>query len=337
MRKRILLLCIVLALVAGCTPARPASEALITPVTVSSTPTAGAPANMPTSPAATAVIAPPATTALVQPPVEQSPATAAAATLAALPPPPTPTGLLQGPYAVVDVARKDTLNVRKEPDEHASILDRLAPDATGILATGRSQVNGNDRWMELARPRGNGTGWVNAVYLTEYVAPPDFCGDNQVKILLERFEEAITNRDGRLLSSLVSPAHDFNVTYLHTGNTAGYSREEARWVFDSTYQMNWGTHPASGQQVKGSFQEKVLPDLQDVLNTKYQKVCNSLTTGGKSYAFEWPAMYRNINYYSLYKPGPPGQELAWRTWLVGVEYVDHQPYLFSLMHLFWEP
>lgn len=313
--RLLLLLCLLTGLVAGC--------ALAT--------AAPAPTLPPTLPAAVTPL--PFTPAASQPPPPPEATTAPAA----LPPPPTPTALLAGPYAVVNVARKDTLNLRKEPNPRAPILDRLAHDTTSLLATGREQGSGNDRWVELVRPRGNGTGWVNALYLTEYVTPQAFCADQRVSALLDQFTQAMTNRDGKLLSSLIGPYHDLSVMYFRTGNKAGYSRAEAGWLFNSTYPMNWGMHPASGLPVSGSFQDKVLPDLLDVLNNPHQTLCNNPATGGKSYTFEWPPMYRNINFYALYKPGPAGQELAWRTWLVGVEYVQGQPYLFALMHLFWEP
>jgi hypothetical protein len=44
-----------------------------------------------------------------------------------------------------------------------------------------------------------------------------------------------------------------------------------------------------------------------------------------------------VNFYSLYKPGPAGNENSWRTLLVGVEYVQNHPYLFSVTQLQWEP
>jgi hypothetical protein len=60
-------------------------------------------------------------------------------------------------------------------------------------------------------------------------------------------------------------------------------------------------------------------------------------TGGASYDTSWLPQYANVNFYSVYKPGPAGNELSWRTILVGVGYVMGQPYVFSLMHLQWEP
>ena len=247
-------------------------------------------------------------------------------------PPPLP----GNPYAVILVAQNDVLNVRQAPDPNSTILDRLPAQTIGVLLTGKQSWVGDQRWVEIQRSSGS-VGWVNAHYLTEHVPAEVFCADPKVSTLLSNLDQAVTRRDGNLLASLVSPAHGLNLTYFRTGNTANYSPEETKWVFESTYETNWGTHPASGMLVKGSFHEVVLPDLLDVLNSNYQANCNNPSLGGSSYLFQWPYEYRNINFYSLYKAGSPGVALDWRTWLVGVEYFQKQPYLFSLLHLFWEP
>ena len=48
----------------------------------------------------------------------------------------------------------------------------------------------------------------------------------------------------------------------------------------------------------------------------------------------WP--YTNIHYYNLYKPATD-QQLDFRTWLIGVEYINGQPYLHSMVSIVWEP
>jgi hypothetical protein len=194
---------------------------------------------------------------------------------------------------------------------------------------------GEDRWVEIDRPAG-GTGWVKAYFLTEYVPPTVFCSDERVNELLRNFATAITTRDGKLLASLVSPVHGWSVQLFRTGNVANYSSEEARWVFESTYQMNWGVHPASGIEEKGPFHEKVLPMMDIVFGKTTEATCNQVTYGS-NYMLAWPSQYANINYYSLAYPGTPGTELDWRNWLTGVEYVDGQPYFFASIQLFWEP
>jgi hypothetical protein len=241
------------------------------------------------------------------------------------------------PLAVILVSQNDVLNVRKGAGANYAIVDRLDAHATHIVLTGKEKIVDGSRWVKIRRPAG-GVGWVNAKYLTESVTPAVFCADAKVSALLASFKTAMTRQDGALLASLVSPAHGLNVTYLRTGKTITYTPALARWVFTSTYAANWGTQPASGLEVKGSFHAEVLPKILDVVsNPNTTANCNNPATGPKNYSFSWPFQYGNINYYALLKPGTPGTDLDWRTWLVGIEYVNGQPYLFSLTHLFWEP
>jgi hypothetical protein len=252
------------------------------------------------------------------------------------PPSPTLPPASTGPYAVILVAPGDSLNIRQGPGVDSTIIDRLPPNAAGFSSTGRQTPIGDQRWMEIVRAAG-GTGWVNAAYLTEYITPANFCADARLTTLLAVFDQALNNKDGQALASLVSPTHGLRLTYLRTGHTAEYSPAEARWLFESTYVMDWGIHPASGMDIKGTFHETVLPDLLDVMNSAYTTACDAPDLGGGNYTYQWPDIYRNINYLALQKPGTPGVELDWRTWLAGIEYVGGKPYLFSLVHLFWEP
>jgi hypothetical protein len=48
----------------------------------------------------------------------------------------------------------------------------------------------------------------------------------------------------------------------------------------------------------------------------------------------WP--YANIRYYNLYKPGSD-QFFDFRTLLVGIEYVNGQPYIHGMVTVIWEP
>lgn len=245
--------------------------------------------------------------------------------------------VLRGPYAIINVNRNDSLNVRGGPGVKFPIVEELPVEANQIYSTGQVQEVAKNRWVEVKLLSGSGTGWVNAAYLTEYVDPQAFCADARVPSLLDQVGQALNDQNGEALATLVSPIHGLDVTYFRTGKTANYTPDETRFLFTSEYQMNWGTQPASGLQVKGTFHEQVLPQLVEVLGSPHERICNQPRLGGASYAYTWPAQHRYINFYSLYKPGPTGQELAWRTWLAGIEYFGGQPYLFSLIHLFWEP
>lgn len=245
-------------------------------------------------------------------------------------------GTASGPYAVILIAPGDVLNVRTAAGTRSAGTGSLPATQTGIMRTGPSSTVDGDLWVEIQKPSG-GTGWVNANYLTEYVAPATFCSDVRVNTLITNLDNTLTSGNGETLSGLVSPTHGIAVYLWRYGNPIVFDREHARWVFESTFSHNWGAAPASGQDTNGSFHEVVLPNLADVFNASYSLTCNSLGTATQYGNTPWPELYSNINYYTVYKPGTPGVDLDWRYWLVGVEYVQGQPYVFALIHFQWEP
>jgi hypothetical protein len=169
------------------------------------------------------------------------------------------------------------------------------------------------------------------------VAPAIFCADSRINTLLTNFGNALKTSSGETLSSLVSPAHGMSVYLWRYGIPHTFKQSDARWVFDSTYEHNWGAAPASGLDTIGSFHGKVLPWLQEVFNASYSLTCNSLGTSTQYGNNPWPVEYTNVNFHTVYKPGTPGVDLDFRYWLVGVEYVQGQPTIFAVIHFAWEP
>jgi hypothetical protein len=204
------------------------------------------------------------------------------------------------------------------------------------MRTGLSSSVGGALWVQVQNP-GGGNGWVNASFLTEYVAPAAFCADTRVNTLLTNFGNALTTSNGKTLAPLVSPVHGMTVRLWRNGKAVTFYPKDARWVFGSTYEHHWGAAPGSGLDTVGAFHVVVLPKWLDVFNASYTLSCNVPQTGGASYDTSWPAKYANVNFYSLYKPGPAGNENSWRTLLIGVEYVGGQPYVFSVTQMDWEP
>ena len=261
-----------------------------------------------------------------------TPTTAASTTTPGIPSATT----ASGPYGVIRVDAGVVLNIHSAPGEDSPVSGFFPATATTVIRTGPSSTVGEDLWMQVQNPVG-GTGWVNAFYLTEYVAPAAFCADGRVNTLLTNFGNAIKTSDGGTLASLVSPLHGIAIRLWRNGNVIIFDRDHSQWIFDSTYEHNWGAAPGSGQDTIGAIHAVVLPKWLDVLNASYTISCNVPQAGGASYNPAWPATYANINFYSLYKPGPAGNELSWRTLLVGVEYVQGQPYIFSVTQMDWEP
>ncbi len=279
----------------------------------------------------------PAATAVV--PVATLPANAPAQNYA-----PTPTvggivpGNPSGPYGVVLVLAGDTLNVRSGPGTSYPVTATLPSNANTVMRTGPSASVDGVLWVEIQSPNG-GTGWVHSGYLTEYVAPATFCADGRAVTLVNTFVNALKTGSGSSLASLVSPASGWSVRLWRNGTVVVFDRQDTQWVFASTYQHHWGAAPGSGKDTLGSIHSVVFPKLLDVFNAPagFSLGCNAVQAGGASYDTSWPAQYANINYYSVFKPGPAGNENSWRTVLIGIEYVQGQPYLFSTTQLEWEP
>ncbi len=81
-------------------------------------------------------------------------------------------------------------------------------------------------------------------------APPSnasgFCTDPQVTALIDSFKAAVLNSDGTRLSSLVSPTRGMDVAFLRDGTVITYDQTHAKFLFETTFQVDWGIMPGSG-------------------------------------------------------------------------------------------
>ncbi len=91
--------------------------------------------------------------------------------------------------------------------------------------------------------------------------PSTICGDPQVTAMIDSFKKAILTSDGPLLSSLVSPSRGMDVAYYRDGTVITYKPEHAKFLFETTFEVDWGTEPGSGAMKRGSFHDVVLPEL----------------------------------------------------------------------------
>ncbi len=243
-----------------------------------------------------------------------------------------------GTYAVILVKSNDVLNIRSDAGVSNPVVGSFASDATDVKLTGQSKTVSGDKWVEAEKP-GGGKGWVNAYYLVQYMSQPNFCADSQVTKLISDFRNSVVNSNGTLFSSLVSPVHGVSVYYTSHNSPLAYTASEAANVFTSTTSINWGPGPGGGENQVGSFKDIIQPKLLDVFNNSgYATFCDAPVDG--SIIWEdaaWPHLYKNLRFYSLHRPGSPGVDLDWRTWVVGVDYVAGKPYTMALMQFQWEP
>jgi hypothetical protein len=163
-----------------------------------------------------------------------------------------------------------------------------------------------------------------------------FCDDPRGRELINSFSKAIASKDGPLLASLVSPSSGMDVRIYRNGNVVTYDAEHAKFVFETTFQADWGLSFGSGESTLGSFQEIILPSLQQVFTSNAVLVCNQIKVGGATYQALWP--YAGMNYYSVHFPGTDQNSgLDWQTWAVGMDNAAGKFYLSALVHFEWEP
>jgi hypothetical protein len=165
--------------------------------------------------------------------------------------------------------------------------------------------------------------------------PSSICNDPQVTALIDSFKSAVLNSNGPLLSSLVSPTRGMDVAFFRDGTVITYDQEHAKFLFETTFQVDWGAEPGSGAAKKGSFHDVVVPELVKAFNQPYELHCNELSHGGATYELKWP--YQG-EFYSIYFPGTTANgNMDWHNWVMGIEYVNGKPYVYALMQFFWEP
>ena len=160
-----------------------------------------------------------------------------------------------------------------------------------------------------------------------------FCADTRIAPLIEQLKGSLNQSNGDMFSALASPTHGMDVRLWAYAAPINFNTNTAKTVFTSTDSYNWGGGP-SGIPDVGTFKDLIQPKLLDVLNApNMEAYCDNLT---KVYPLATPWPYPNYRYYNLYKPAS-ANGFDFRTWLVGIEYVNGQPYIAALVTIVWEP
>ncbi len=239
---------------------------------------------------------------------------------------------LKGPYAVVNVGTNDVLNIRSGAGVSYPIVGYYPPDETDVMQTGASTSADGATWVEIRRNDGL-IGWVNSYYLTEYITHDAFCADSRILPLIEQIKQSMTQSNGGLLVPLVSPVHGVNMHLWAYGPGINFTQSTAANMYIDTTQHNWGGGP-SGTPDTGTFNDAVKPKYLEVFNApNMETYCDDLT---KVFPLSKPWPYDNIRFYNLYKPASD-QFFDFRTLLIGIEYINGEPYLYSMVTIIWEP
>jgi hypothetical protein len=121
------------------------------------------------------------------------------------------TMLPMGPRKRVDIVMAPStagVPARGEPGSHESVVHRFAADETGVVATGARSVLRSEIWVEVETPEGSG--WVNAEFVTEQVSRSTFVdGDEPHQVLAELV--TVLDESGDL--GTVTGGHDLHVAH----------------------------------------------------------------------------------------------------------------------------
>jgi hypothetical protein len=207
----------------------------------------------------------------------------------------------------------------------------LSPDQRGLYRTGNDTMLGSSQWVEILRADGR-TGWVQASSLTEYVSAEQFCADARANGIVSSFAQALADRDGDQLASLVNEAHGFFIRVDWWNPAVSFTKGQVADLFADPSTIEWGKHFASNTQISGSFADIILPQLDDVFAAEPALTCDELQVGSVAQDIHRPVAYANLNFYNYYRPAPEGgNEFNWRSWTILIEYVEGQPYLVGLV------
>lgn len=254
---------------------------------------------------------------------------------------PTSTPLISdgSKLAVVMIKEGEVLNVHASPGDQNTVFTTLAAHAIDIAFTGNAQELDGQIWFEI-RTADNASGWVNAENVTEQTASTQFCADRKISALLSQFMGAIQARDGAQIAQLINPRRGLIIRHEWWNPDVGFKGQDIlENLFTDATGQDWGVQDGSGLPISGAFKDEILPKLDD-MQTGSVLSCNSLdqglASGGSVGYIQWPFEFTNINYMALYRAAAEGDELNWRTWAIGVEYVSGTPYITILIQYHWE-
>ncbi|MCA9933610.1 MAG: SH3 domain-containing protein [Ardenticatenaceae bacterium] len=289
---------------------------------------------MPTTMAPTPIVPPLAEATL--PPVPTtailpSPTPPAAATAVPNPNPvPTPSA-----YRVAFVTSDDTLNVRSGPGVDFDIVGEYAPQAGDLQITGSGQEVSGSTWVPVTD--GSITGWVNGRFLTADMPTTDFCEDDAVTTLLAELATAVTNHDNDKLAQLINPERGLRVRVNWWNPEVLIRGTDRANLFTATGSYDWGVTDGSGNPIRGSFANVIVPMLVDDLLPASETGCDEILSGGTAGWVQLPEGYDAIHYVSLYRPAADDSAgLDWGTWVVGVEWWNGRYTISYLVHFDWE-
>jgi hypothetical protein len=234
-------------------------------------------------------------------------------------------------FSVFGVPQDAHLLVRQPAGISGTIVAELPADMRQIDLTGQTTPLGSSTWVEIAVPSGS-TGWVNLWNLTEDVESEAFCKDPRVPALADTFFAALRDRSGEAVARTVSPRRGLVLRHDWWNPEIVVPLSEVEDLMQRIDEVEWGVQRGSGAPIVGSFRDRMLPELDTLIAATPQQACSQVLSADTSLTPEWPDEYARMNYLSYHIPAPdPGTKFNWRTWAIGIEYVDGVPFIAILI------
>jgi len=237
-------------------------------------------------------------------------------------------------YRVIHVDENDILNVRSGPGIENGVVASLEPGSGGVRIVGFGQIVGDSTWVPINV--NETSSWVNSRFLTEEIPSDEFCNDPETAALLDQLKTAIQNRDGEALAAISNPERGLRFRRYWWSEGVRFENQQINNLFNLTQSYFWGVADGSGEDINGSFSEIMLPLLERDLLEATEIGCNEILSGGTAGIIQPPPRYEGANYYSLYRPASPEQELDWGSWVIGIERWQGTYFVSFLVHYQWE-
>jgi len=234
-------------------------------------------------------------------------------------------------FSVFGVPPNGRLMVREPAGISGTVVAELPADLRDIGLTGQATPLGSSIWVEITAPSGT-SGWINLWNLTEDIESQAFCQDPRVPALIDTFFAALRDRSGDSLAETISPRRGLVLRHDWWNDEIVIPPPEVPELMQRVDVIAWGVQRGSGAPIVGSFRDRLLPELDALLVGESKQACNQLLAADSGIPAEWPGEYARMNYLSFHLPAPdPGPRFNWRSWAVGVEYVDGVPYVAILI------
>lgn len=290
------------------------------------------------SQATTTTVAAPATTATPTTSAAPTPTTTIATTTTTTAAVNVDAALQDRLWAVVLVTADDVLNIRSGAGVSNGIVAAAPPTKRDLALTGRFEMVGASRWVELASFEVGG--WVNSYYLTPQYTTAEI--DTAMDTWGRMSELGNLMAAGGDISGPTS-RRGLNLVYFDD-ELRHYSRSDLLTVMSSTAIETWSSTGCFGC-VQRTFVEAVgdtyLNVFHDMPVDAEMLLDGVLVGGGGPFPPEAaiPVPFQNFHFVSFFDPGddPNLAGLDWWTWLVFFDIEDGDAVIAGMAPAAWAP